>query len=425
RHIRPEDPETHAMTRDPHPAAPASRWAARTFASLAHRNYRIYFVGQFVSLVGMWMSSAAQSWLVYDLTRSEAMLGAVGVAGSVPVLAVSVWGGILADRFPRRRILIACQVAFALLAAILATLVLTGVIQVWHILVLSTVGGIVGGIEMPSRQAFVIEMVGRRDMMNAIALNSSVFHASRILGPAIAGVVIAAWGTGLCFLANALSYGAVLAALLAMRLHAMAPSPPPTGSAWHQATEGFRFVARAPRVLGLLLLMLAVGVFGWSYVVLLPALARDTLGTDADGYGWMMSATGVGSVVGALWIAATRDIRSGRFLVAGSIGLFAVSAIALSWVDSLPVAILLLAPAGMGLTAFFSGTNTLIQSSVDDAVRGRVMGVYTLVYGLLMPVGAGFAGTLAEMTSTPLAIRVGAFVCLGTAIVAFVKRPPA
>lgn len=407
----------------PTPQDHGSRWAGRTFASLAHRNYRIYFVGQFVSLVGMWMQSAAQSWLVFDLTRSEAMLGAVGVAGSIPVLVVSIWGGILADRFPRRRILIACQAVFALLAAILATLVLTGMVQVWHILLLATIGGIVGGLEMPSRQAFVIEMVGRRDLMNAIALNSSVFHASRILGPAVAGIVIATWGTGPCFLINALSYGAVMAALLSMRLAAVTPSTA-TGSAWQQATEGFRVVARTPRVAGLMLLMLAVGIFGWSYVILLPSLARDTLGTDADGYGWMMSATGVGSVIGALWIAATRDIRSGRFLIAGSIGLFAVSATALSWVTTLPAAIALLVPAGMGLTAFFSGTNTLVQSSVDDEVRGRAMGVYTLVYGLLMPVGALFAGTLAEWTDTPTAIRVGALVCLGTAVIAFVKRPP-
>ncbi len=406
------------------PLQPAgSGWATRTFASLSHRNYRIYFIGQFISLVGMWMQSAAQSWLVYDLTRSEAMLGAVGVAGSIPVLVFSIWGGVVADRFPRRRTLIVCQSVFALLATILATLVLTGVVQVWHILVMATLGGIVAGVEMPSRQAFVIEMVGRHDLMNAIALNSSVFHAARILGPAVAGIVIAVWGTGLCFLANALSYGAVLAALLVMRLDVAAPVPS-RDSVLRQATEGFRVVARAPRVAGLLMLMLAVGVFGWSYVVLLPALARDVLGTDADGYGWMMSSTGLGSVVGALWIAATRDIRSGRFLVAGSISLFALSALALSWVTSLPLAIVLLAPAGMGLTAFFSGTNTLIQSSIDDSVRGRVMGVYTLVYGMLMPAGAFFAGTLAELTSTPIAIRVGASICLVTAIIAFVRRPP-
>lgn len=403
--------------------SPAARWAAHTFASLAHRNYRIYFIGQFVSLVGMWMQSAAQSWLVYDLTRSEAMLGAVGVAASIPVLVLSVWGGVLADRFDRRRILIACQATFACLAAVLAALVLSGVVQVWHILVLATLGGVVAGLEMPSRQAFVIEMVGRRDLMNAIALNSSVFHAARILGPAFAGIVIAAWGTGLCFLANAFSYGAVLAALFSMRLHAVVRIPS-RETVWHQATEGFRVVAATPRVAGLMALMLAVGVFGWSYVVLLPALARDTLGTDADGYGWMMSATGVGSVVGALWVAAARDIRTGRFLVAGSTGLFGISALALSWTTSLPIAIALLAPAGMGLTAFFSGTNTLIQSSVDDAVRGRVMGVYTLVYGMLMPAGAFFAGTLAELTTTPIAIRTGAAVCLTLSVVAFVKRPP-
>jgi MFS family permease len=188
--------------------------------------------------------------------------------------------------------------------------------------------------------------------------------------------------------------------------------------------EGLKVAYRTPKVMALLLVMLVVGIFGWSYVILLPSLARETLNTDATGYGWMMSATGLGSVIGALWIASTKDMGSGRFMVGVSVGIFAVAALALSFSTSLPIVLLLLLPCGFGLTAFFSGTNTLIQSSVSDSVRGRVMGIYTLAFGTLMPLGALYAGSLAEWTSTPLAIRIGASICLVTAIVTFVKKPP-
>lgn len=400
-----------------------SKWTSRTFASLAHRNYRLYFVGNFISLIGMWMKNAAESWLVFDMTRSEAMLGAVGIASSVPVILLSTWGGVLADRFDRRHLIIIGQIVMTFLSAFLATLVLADSIQIWHIMVLAAAAGIVSGLESPSRYAFVVEMVGRKDLLNAIALNSSVFHASRILGPTIAGIIIAAWGTGPCFVINTFAYAGVLTALFSMRLARRIPEPA-KGSAFQQAMEGLKVAYRTPRVMALLLVMLVVGIFGWSYVILLPSLARETLNTDATGYGWMMSATGLGSVIGALWIASTKDMGSGRFMVGVSVGIFAVAALALSFSTSLPIVLLLLLPCGFGLTAFFSGTNTLIQSSVSDSVRGRVMGIYTLAFGTLMPLGALYAGSLAEWTSTPLAIRVGASICLVTAIVTLVKKPP-
>jgi MFS family permease len=405
----------------PTPDLPRS-WPGRTFASLRHRNYRLYFTGQFVSLVGMWMQSAAQSWLVYDLTGSKAMLGAVGLAGSLPILLVSIYGGLLADRFPRKGIIIVTQVIAAMLALILATLVLTGSVHVWHIVVLAALLGTVAGLEMPARQAFVIEMVGRPDLMNAIALNSTVFHAARILGPAVAGLIIAAYGTGPCFLVNGLSYTAVLAALLAMRLDARTQLPP-QGSLWAQSTEGFRVVARNRGVLGLLILTLTVGVFGWSYVVLLPAVARDTLEAGPGGYGLLMSSTGVGSVIGALLIASFREVRDGRVLVTASILVYSAAVSVFAATTRFDIAILALAPAGMGLTAFFSLTNTLIQASVDDNVRGRVMGVYTLVFGAMLPLGALQAGALAEAIGTAATIHIGALLVAVSAVAGLFMLP--
>lgn len=403
------------------PDVPAS-WSGRAFASFRHPAYRLYFSGQLVSLIGMWMQSAAQSWLVYDLTGSKAMLGAVGVAGSVPIVLLSTWGGILADRFNKRGILVATSIGAAIPALILAGLILAGEVHVWHIVALAVILGCVNGIEMPTRQSFVIEMVGRRDLMNAIALNSSVFHGSRIVGPAIAGQVIAAWGTGPCFLANGLSFAAVIAALLAMRLSGTQPARRADGGS-DGALLGFRVAARTRGVTALLALILVVGVFGWSYVVLLPVFARDIFAVGPDDYGLLMSATGAGSVIGALGVASIREVRDGRTLVVGAIVLFVAAATGFTYTRDHHLAMVFLAPMGMGMAAFFSSTNTLIQAAVDDEVRGRVMGVYALVFGMMMPLGALQAGGLAEVLGAPLTVRLGASICAVAAVAAWFLVP--
>lgn len=397
-------------------------WHRRTFASLRHPAYRIYFAGQFFSLIGTWMQSAAQSWLVYDLTGSKAMLGLVNLVGSVPMVLLSTWGGILADRYPRRRILVVCQVALALQAIVLAALVLSGGLHIAHLMILAAVLGIVSGIEMPARQAFVLEMVGRKDLMNAIALNASVFHAARILGPAAAGILIGVVGAGWCFMVNGLSYSAIVAALLAMRLTGEIPHRA-AGSAWSQAAEGFRVVLNAPGVVAMLILLLVVGIFGWSYVILMPAIARDDLAAGPEGYGVLMSAVGAGSVAGALAVASLREVRDGRVMVAGSVLLFAVSAAVLSSTTVFAVALAALVPAGFALTAFFSATNTLVQSAVPDEVRGRVMGVYTFVFAAMMPLGALQAGALAEALGSRTTIRIGVGVCTVAAMAALKWMP--
>jgi MFS family permease len=379
------------------------------FASLRHRNYRLFFFGQLISLIGLWMHNAAQSWLVYEMTGSKTMLGLTMVAETLPIFLFSTWGGVLADRYPKRKILYVTQSIEAALALILAVLVFTDSVQVWHIMVLAALLGIDSGFEAPARQSFTIEMVGRKDLMNAIGLISSVFHGARIVGPAIAGLVIAAWGTGICFLVNGLSFGALIIALAAMRL---LPKPADEtsskGFSMHHALKGFRVVKRTPAVLGLICLTFTVGVFGWSYIVLLPAIAKDTFGVAADGYGVMMSASGVGSVIGALWLASSRRINNGRHLISGSMLLFSIATIIFSQTASYVVALIVLVPIGFGMTTFFSSTDALIQTSVDDDVRGRVMGVVALVWGAMMPLGSLLAGTVAEVLGSGTTVFLGA-----------------
>jgi len=368
------------------------------------------------------MHNAAQSWLVYEMTGSKSMLGLTMVAETLPIFLFSTWGGILADRYPKRNILYVTQTIEAVLAISLAILVFTDSIQVWHIMVLATLLGIDSGFEAPARHSFTIEMVDRADLMNAIGLISSVFHGARIVGPAVAGFVIAAWGPGVCFLVNGLSFGALIAALASMRL---LPKPAGEstrqGSSRHQAMKGFRVVRRSPVVLRLMSLIFAMGVFGWSYIVLLPAIAKDTFGVAAEGFGVMMSASGVGSVIGALWLASAWRFRDGRYVISGSMLLFSIAAIIFSQTQSYVTALILLVPVGFGMTTFFSCTDAIIQTSVDDDVRGRVMGVMALVWGAMMPLGALLAGMVAEVVGSNTTVFLGAaFVGCGGVVAFFV-----
>lgn len=389
----------------------------RTFISLRHGNYRLYFLGQLVSLVGFWMQHAAQSWLIYELTGSKAMLGVAGLVANAPIPLLSIVGGILADRYPKRRILVFTHVAAALPALALALLVFTGQVQVWHILVLAASLGLIAGIDMPVRQAFVVDLVGRDDLMNAIALNSALFHGARIVGPALAGLAIAAWGPGPCFLYNGLSYGAIVAALVAMRFEVRANAASEGGKG--NALEGFHVVARVRLLRILLLLTLTMGVFGSSLTTLLPAFAKDILDVGAGGYGALLSALGAGALCGSLLVATAQDSRHSRILMGVAMAVFSVSAFGFALSDTFWVSALFLVLAGTGVSSFFSSSNTLIQTSVDDDVRGRVMGVYTLVFGTMLPLGAVTAGFLGEVLGPGRAVMVGAAACALTAIAAY------
>src|SRR5689334_20598361 len=285
-----------------------------TLRALRHRNFRLFFAGQLISLIGTWMQNVAQSWLVYRLTGSSALLGAVGFAGQIPVFLVSPLGGLIADRYSRHRIVVATQTAAMILASILAALTLTGRVQVWHIFVLSALLGVVNAFDIPARQAFLFEMVGREDLINAIALNSSMFNGARIIGPAVAGILVAAIGEGWCFFANAVSYIAVIIGLLLMTV-----TPPARairkGSAARHIAEGFRFAAHTGPIRALLLLLGLVSVTGMPYAVLMPIFADHIFHSGARGLGILMGFSGIGALLGALTLAARQGVHGlGRWV---------------------------------------------------------------------------------------------------------------
>lgn len=362
------------------------------------------------------MQNTAQSWLVYQLTNSKLLLGVVAATGSAPMLFFSIWGGSVADRHPKRTILLWTQGVMMLLAFVLAALVWWGVIQPWHIMVLSALGGVAMAFDMPARQAFMVEMTSREDLMNAVSLNSSVVNGARVVGPAAAGFLMASLGVAVCFLCNGLSFLGVIASLLLMRLPRFVPPAEPE-STWKHVVEGFRYVAAHRRVRTLLLLFSIVGTFGWSYAVLMPAFATDVLKVGDQQYGMLLSANGVGAVCGALAVAAFGGRLPPRLMVFGGLAVFSAMLLLLSLTRSYPLALLWLAVAGWGMILYFSVTNTLIQTSVADGMRGRVMGIWALVFGGMLPVGGLEAGSLSHWLGVPVTVAIGALVCGSAALV--------
>ena len=387
-----------------------------TFRALRHRNYRLFFWGQLVSLIGTWMQQTAMMWFVYDRTNSKLLLGVVAAVGSAPMVFSSVWGGSLADLYPKRSILVLTQSAQMLCAFLLAAGVGLGFATPAFIMVVAAFNGTAMGFDMPARQAFTVEMTSREDLLNAISLNSSIVNGARVVGPSIAGLMIAAVGVAMCFFLNGLSFIAVIAGLLLMRL------PPfkrkiEIVSAGEHAWEGIVYSMRHPRVRTILGLFLAVGVFGWSYAVLMPAFARDVLGRGANGYGVLMSASGTGAFVGALMVATYGHLFTPRKLALGGVWLFSAAMLAFSFTRSFSLALLFLFAAGFGMLLFFSTSNTLLQTIVPDEMRGRVMGVWSLVFGAMIPLGSLEAGAVAHWLGTALALAFGAIICAVSALV--------
>jgi MFS family permease len=397
----------------------------QTFAALKHRNFRLFFCGQLISLIGTWMQNTAQSWLVYQLTHSKLLLGIVAAASSAPMLLFSIWGGSLADRHPKRSIMLFTQSGMMMLAFALAALVWSQWVRPWHILVLAALGGVAMAFDMPARQAFMVEMTSREDLMNALSLNSSIVNGARVVGPAVAGFLMAQVGMAACFFFNGLSFLAVLAGLLMMRLPPfVAPVEPE--STWQHAREGLSYVIKHRRVRTLLLLFAIVGVFGWSYSVVLPAFASELLGVGEKGYGALLSANGIGAVCGALAVASFGSRVHPRLLVFGGLGLFSLMLLLLSVTRNYCLALVFLAIAGWGMLLYFSTTNTLIQTSVTDRMRGRVMGIWALVFGGMMPVGGLEAGTVSHWWGVPWTVATGAMVCGAAALIVWlrVRRNP-
>ena len=387
-----------------------------------HRNYRLFFGGQFISLTGTWMQSLAQSWLVYRLTGSAVLLGFVAFSGQFPVFLFATLGGAFADRHNRHRILVATQTASMLLAFVLAALTLTHHVQVWHVFVLASLLGVVNAFDIPTRQAFVTEMVGREDLINAIALNSSMFNGARIVGPALAGILVATVGEGWCFFANAISYIAVIAGLLLMEIKARERLHLP-GSTLASIIEGFGYVGRTGPVRSLLSLIGLISLLGMPYVVLMPIFADQILHGGARGLGLLMGASGVGALIGALSLAARSGARGLGRLVAFAAAGFGISLILFSFSRSFWLSAALLLPVGFFMIVEMASTNTLIQTLVPDNLRGRAMAVYGMMFMGMAPLGALLAGVIAHRLGAPITVALGGAVCIVASIVFGLRLP--
>ena len=386
-----------------------------------HRNYRLFFGGQLISLTGTWMQSVAESWLVFRLTGSSALLGVSSFASLVPVFLFATVGGTVADRANRHRIIVATQSASMALPLILAALTFTHTVRVWHVFVLAACLGVVNAFDIPARQAFLVEMVGRDDLMNAIALNSSMVNGARVVGPAIAGLLVAAVGEGWCFLLNGLSYIAVITGLLLMDVPARHRRT--HRSALHDTIDGFRFVAHTAPVRALLVLLGVISFAGMPYSVLMPVFAESILHGGARGLGLLMGAAGLGALGGALSLVRRRGVRGlGRWVATASAS-FGVALICFSLSRTFWLSALLLIPVGAAMMVEMASSNTLIQAMVPNQLRGRVMAVYSMMFMGMAPFGSLFAGWVAERFGAPETVAFGGVVCLVAAGVFALRLP--
>ena len=390
--------------------------------AMRHRNFRLYFFGQLVSLIGSWMQTTAQQWLVYRLTGSQLSLGLVTFAGFIPVLLLSLFMGVVVDRVSRRRLLLLTQSWFLLLALALAVLTFLGIVQYRHIIVLALLFGIGNALDMPARQAFNLDMVEHDDLFNAIALNSSVFNGARIIGPAIGGLVIASWGEGTAFGLNAVSFLAVIAGLLMMSLPPFQrPAQRDTGLG--DLKRGLAYLVGDRQVLGLVTMVAAFSLIGFPYAVLLPVFAQDVLRIGVEGYGILLGAQGVGALAAALSLAILGDRRpKGRLLWLSRWMLVAAVAL-LGFSRTTALSLLALALAGFALISQLAVTNTLIQLAVPDDLRGRVLSTYTWALGGFWPLGALLIGALGSWLGAGNAVLLSAGGCLVLTVVGTVVFP--
>ncbi|GAC1309923.1 MAG: MFS transporter [Ktedonobacteraceae bacterium] len=404
----------------------------RAFLALRHRNYRLFWFGQMISLIGTWMQSIGQAWLVLELTHSAWLLGVVGALQFLPIMFLSLFGGVLADRLPKRKVLLFTQSFAALQATVLWTLVATGQVQLWHVLVLAALLGLTNSLDMPTRQAFVGEMVGREDLPNAIALNSSVFNMARIVGPGIGGLIIAWGGVAPLFLLNAVSFVPVIIGLALIdlsKLHAQAKhivdmKEAPRLSTMQSLREGLVYIAHTPSILLIIAVIGVVSLFGINFNVVLPLFATSVLNSGPQGFGFISAAFGLGSLLSALWLAWGNRKPSVRYLlISGFVFCIIEALFAISHYFAL--SLVLIAAVGFAMIAFSATANTTLQTVAPDYLRGRVMSVYMLVFAGSVPLGNLLTGGLAHLYGAPIALLTCAGISLVAVIVGWPLRKPA
>ena len=382
------------------------------FRAFQHRNYRLFFGGQGISMIGTWMQQIAINWLVFRLTHSALLLGVIGFTSRIPTFVFAPFAGVFVDRWNRHRLLVTTQVLAMFQAFALAFLVLSGNVQVWHIIVLSLVLGLVNAFDVPVRQALVVNMIERReDLGNAIALNSSMVNGSRLVGPSIAGFLIATVGEGICFLLNGVSFIAVIISLLAMDLPRQ-PKKAQGSHPWHDLKEGFSYAFGFPPIRSILLLLALVSLMGMPYAVLMPIFAENILKGGPQAFGFLLGATGVGALAGAIFLASRKTVLGlGRIIVMASsvfgIGLVSFS---LSRIYSLSLALMVL--TGFGMMVNMTSSNTVLQTIVEEDKRGRVMSFYTMAFMGMVPFGSLLAGSLAHTIGAPVTVLIGGLSCM-------------
>lgn len=393
------------------------------FRALRYRNYRLYFFGQGISLIGTWLTRVATGWLVYRLTNSAFLLGVVGFAGQIPIFLLSPLAGVLVDRWDRHRLLLATQGLAMLQSLMLAGLALSGIIQVWQIILLSIFQGLINAFDTPARQSFVIQMVDKReDLPNAIALNSSMFNGARLIGPSVAGLLIASVGEGVCFLVDGISYLAVIVSLLLMRIPKQIIENQ-TQKVLGGLKEGFRYAFGFAPIRAILLLLGLVSVLGFPYTVLLPVFARDVLKGGANTLGFLTGAAGVGALTGAIYLASRKSVVGLGRVIALAGSLFGLALIAFSFSRTTWLSLILMYLTGFSMMVQMASANTILQTIVDDDKRGRVMSFYSMAFMGMAPFGSLLAGAVAGEIGAPYTVMIGGILCLAGPAV-FASRLP-
>jgi MFS family permease len=386
------------------------------FSSLRSRNYRTYFIGQGISLIGTWMQNIALSWLVYRLTGSVFLLGLVSFTSQIPTFIITPFTGVLTDKYNRLKIMTVAQVFFMLQALAMTLLVLLNLVEVWHIIVLSTIFGIISAFDAPARQSLVIDLIDDpKNLGNAIALNSALFNGARLIGPAIAGVTIALVGEGICFLLNTLSFFAVIAALLQIKLP-VKKTPIQSSNFKESFTEGFHYTFRSVPIRTLIILLAILSLFGFPFMVLLPAYAKEILHGGSDTLGFLMSALGTGALMGAIYMAARKSVLGLGKIISINAVILGLAVVSSSFSETILVSLIALCCGGLSMILLLASINTMIQTIAEEDKRGRVMSFYAMALMGTTPIGNLMGGTIASGIGIPHTLLIGGTIIILTAI---------